>query len=176
MRRISLFACAVIGASLVAGQPVRAQDHMPQGHGQGKAQGIEVAHGWARATPGSARAGAAYVTIHNLGDRKDRLTGAETPVAARAQLHRHVMEGTVMRMRHVEGGIAIAPGKEIAFKPGGYHIMLMGLKKPLKEGETFPLTLIFEHAGRKTAEIDVRGIAAMGPGNGQDHGEGHGGH
>ena len=175
MTRFHTFACAAFGMALVAAAPAPAQNAGMHGHSHAGPKGVEVAHGWARASAGPARAGAAYVTVHKGGAAADRLTGAESPVARKAMLHSHAMDGQIMRMRHVEE-IDVPAGKEIVFRPGGYHIMLMGLKSPLKEGETFPLTLVFEKAGKKTLEIAVRGIAAMGPGASHDHSgqEGHG--
>lgn len=171
MTRMKTLARAAACAALIAAAPAAAQTHGNHGHDTAHMTGMHVAHGWARATPGVARTGAAYVTLHNRGDAEDRLTAAETPVAARAAIHTHIMDGSVMKMREVEGGVVVAPGKEVVFKPGGLHVMLMGLKAPLKEGDKFPLTLTFEKAGKRTVEIAVRGVGAMAPGGG--HGSGH---
>jgi copper(I)-binding protein len=126
--------------------------------------GISVGQPWARATIGQTTSGAAYLTLDTAGAEPDHLVGVETPVAERADLHGHTMEGDVMKMRPVER-IEVAPGSPTVLQPGGLHIMLFGLKAPLREGETFPATLIFEKAGRIEIEVRVQGIAASGPGS-----------
>jgi periplasmic copper chaperone A len=178
MTRFASFACAAVAAALfVSTAPAGAQHYAPLNHGaHGTAAGIEIADGWARASAGQARAGAAYMSLRNTGDAEDRLTGAETPAASRTEIHTHIKDGTIMRMREVEGGIVLPPGKTVTLEPGGLHVMLIGLTQPLQEGETFPLTLKFEKAGDKTVEIAVRGVAAGTPHKpAHGHGGGHGG-
>ena len=128
---------------------------------------------WARATIGQVKTGAAYLTVVNHGAAGDRLLAVSTPVAPRAELHGHTMEDGVMKMRPVEA-IEVAPMQPTALKPGGYHVMLMGLEAPLVEGQAFPLTLTFETAGSLEVEVQVQGIAAMEPAEGE--GAEHGGH
>lgn len=123
---------------------------------------LTIDHPWARASAGAASAGAAYMQIGTRGAAADRLVGATTPVAGKAQLHTHVVEGDVMRMRPVDA-IAIEPGKPTELKPGGLHVMLIDLKAPLKEDASFPLTLTFANAGSLTVEVAVLSIAAAGP-------------
>ncbi len=152
---------AAICAALVAGAvgPVRAEspmDHQP------KAQGVVIEGPWARATPGRSGNGAAYFRVTNHGKAADRLVAAASPAARRAELHTHIKEGGVMRMRKV-AGVDLAPGASAAFEPGGHHVMLMGLKAPLKLGARFPLTLRFEKAGDIDVTVTVMGIGAMGP-------------
>ncbi len=117
------------------------------------ASGITVEHPWARASAGEATTGAVYLTVTDNG-RPDRLTGASTPAAAEAGLHESSEDNGVMKMRPLDG-IALDPGKPVAFKPNGYHVMLTGLKAPLHAGDTFPLTLTFEHAKPVTVEVKV---------------------
>ena len=95
------------------------------------------------------------MTIANDGSRAERLTAAHADIAAKTMLHKTVMDGNVMKMMHVKDGIVIPGEDSVELKPGSYHIMLMGLKAPLKEGSTFPLTLTFEHAGSVTVEVKV---------------------
>ena len=102
--------------------------------------------------------GATYATITS--PAQDRLVGTETPAAARAELHTMTMDGTVVRMRPVEGGIALPAGQPVALAPGGLHIMLMDLKAPLQAGQSFPLTLRFEHAPAQTVTVTVEPIGA----------------
>ncbi|MFO1154694.1 MAG: copper chaperone PCu(A)C [Rhodospirillales bacterium] len=123
---------------------------------------LQITHPWARASAGAATAGAAYMQISTRGTAADQLVAASTPVAGKAELHTHVTEGDIMRMRPVDS-IAIAPGQPTELKPGGLHVMLLDLKAPLKEGESFPLTLNFAHAGTITVEVAVGSVAAGGP-------------
>lgn len=120
----------------------------------------QVTDAWARATPAKAANGAAYLTIESA--TPDRLTGASTPVAGRAELHQMTMQGNVMRMRQI-AGIDLPAGQPVTLKPGGLHFMLLGLKQPLKKGDKFPLTLDFAKAGARTVEVSVAGAGAMGP-------------
>jgi copper(I)-binding protein len=73
------------------------------------------------------------------------------------------MSDGVMKMRPVEGGLAIEPGKTVKLAPGGYHLMMMDLKNPLKQGEKLPITLQFEKAGKVAVTLDVEGVGAKGP-------------
>ena len=125
---------------------------------------LTIRQPWARASAGPAKAGAAYLAIVNEGASADRLTAAETPAARKAALHDHEMDGQgVMRMRPVEA-IEVAPGETAVLKPGGLHVMLMGLAAPLKQGESFPLVLTFERAGSIEVEVRTGPAGAMGPG------------
>ena len=117
---------------------------------------------WARASIGSAKAGAAYLTIVNKGDEVDRLLSVETPAAKVAQLHTNLMKDGIMKMRRVQA-VEIASGEPVVLRPGGLHIMLMGLKAPLQEGETFPLVLTFENAGPIEIPVKVEAPTAMEP-------------
>jgi len=116
---------------------------------------------WTRATAGGGTTGAAYLTL-TAHDQGDRLTGASTPVADMAELHQSSEDHGVMRMRPVEG-LALEPGKPVALSPGGMHLMLMGLKQPLKQGASFPLTLTFEHAPPVTVQVPVKAAGAARP-------------
>lgn len=132
-------------------------------HGVAAAQPATVAvtEAWSRATTGAAQTAAIYVTV--TASEPDRLTGAATPVAAMAELHQSRMEGGVMEMRAVPGGLPVAPGTPIHMAPGGYHLMLMGLKQPLTIGDHIPVTLTFEHAGAVTTDAVVAGPGASAP-------------
>lgn len=125
-----------------------------------QAPGIEVSAPWARPTAGAAKTGAAYLTIENRGAAADRLVAAAAPVADTVEIHTVVKDGDVMRMRPVQA-VEIAAGATQKLQPGGFHIMLIGLKAPLKAGERFPLDLTFEKAGRRTVEVAI-GTAAAG--------------
>jgi len=151
---------ALAAAFLLAAAPALAQ--------------IEVSEPWSRATPPRAPNGAAYMTLDNRGTEPDRLVAAESPAAERVEIHAHLMEGGIARMREVEA-IEVTPGSATVLQPGGLHVMLMGLRAPLAEGATLPLTLVFERAGRIEVEARVLGLGAGGPGAGHG-GHGHGGH
>lgn len=124
------------------------------------AQTVEVRDAWARATPGKAEIGAVYLTLESPVD--DRLTGLSTPVAAIAQLHTITMEGGVMKMNRLSA-LDLPAGKPVRIEPGGTHIMLIGLTDQLRPGQSFPLTLVFEKAGKHEVTVSVEKIGAMGP-------------
>lgn len=123
------------------------------------AGGVAAVEPWSRATPGGARVGAGYLVIENTGPAPDRFVGAETELSDKVELHETRVAEGVARMLPV-AGIAIPPGGRIEMKPGGYHLMLTGLKRPLKEGERFSGTLVFEKAGRVPVSFAVRGLGA----------------
>lgn len=125
---------------------------------------VEVSNAWARASAGMAGAGAAFMAIHNPNTHDHALVEAATDVAKRIELHTHTMVDGVMQMRQVEGGINIPAGETVMLQPGGFHVMLMGLNAPLKEGESFPLTLTFTGGRTLTVTVDVLAPGAMGPG------------
>lgn len=116
---------------------------------------LELGHPWSRAMPETSTTGAAYLSIKNTGKETDTLLSASTPRADKAELHVHLNDNGVMRMRELSAGVDIAAGSEVKFAPGSYHIMLMGLKQPLKAGEHFPLTLKFAKAGTITVDVVV---------------------
>ena len=124
--------------------------------GETKAGDLVVVDPWARATIGSQKVGAAYVTIRNRGAAADRLVGVRTGVAENAALHTSTVtaEG-VAEMRPVDS-VEIPPGGEAKLAPRGTHIMLMGLKSPLVAGRSFPLTLEFERAGAVEVEAKIQ--------------------
>jgi copper(I)-binding protein len=120
---------------------------------------VEVTDAWARATPGKAENGAAYLTIAS--PTPDRLTGLATPVAKAAELHmEETVAGGVMRMRPLTG-VDLAAGQKIAMKPGAMHVMLVGLKAPLRPGQSFPMTLYFEKAGSREVTVTVEKAGAI---------------
>jgi periplasmic copper chaperone A len=127
---------------------------------------LEIGNAWARATPGKAETGAAYLTIQS--PAADKLVAASSPVAKKAELHTMSMSGMVMKMRPL-ASIDIPAGQPVTLAPGGLHIMLVGLAKPLKVGQTFPLTLTFEKAGSRTVDVAVEKVGAMGPGQAPQH-------
>lgn len=153
MNRRHLFALAA-GLSLAAAVPAVAQS--------AKAGAISIQRPWVRPTPPGAPTGGGYVTLVNSGSQPDRLLGGSTPVAARLEVHEMSMDGSIMRMRKLENGLALAPGKTVELKPGGLHLMLIGLKRPLKPGERVPVTLKFERAGEVAVTFMVQTPPAAG--------------
>ncbi len=121
---------------------------------------LTISHAWARAAMNGAN-GAAYVTVTNAGTEGDRLVAAASPVAAKVELHVHLMEDGVMKMRPVDG-IDIGPGAAVEFHPGGYHVMLLGLTGPLTAGTSFPMTLTFAKAGAVAVTVEVKGMGMDG--------------
>ncbi len=122
---------------------------------------IAVTQPWSRAA-GANGTGAGFLTIRNGGDQPDRLLSAASPIARSVELHSHVREGDVMRMRPVEG-IPVPPGATVTLRPGGLHVMLIGLKEPLNQGGEVPLTLRFERAGEVQVMLHVGAAGARGP-------------
>jgi copper(I)-binding protein len=162
------FLSIVFAVSLLsqAGTVALAQTSHGQMSAEHKMGDIKVTSAWARASAKMARAGAAYVTLENAGGTPDTLLSASAPVADKVELHTHIKDGDIMKMREVES-IEVGPHAKVALKPGGLHVMLIGLKKPLEKGSRFPLTLDFEKAGKMTVEVTVEGPGAMGPDGGQ---------
>ena len=116
--------------------------------------GVAVSGAWTR--PAAAgQNGAGYLTIVNTGPDAQTLQSASSPLAASVGLHQSVMAGGIMSMRALRGGLVIAPGQSVTFKPGGYHLMLTDLKRPLKAGARAPVELDFAPAGKVTVELVV---------------------
>ncbi|MCW9033940.1 MAG: copper chaperone PCu(A)C [Rhodospirillales bacterium] len=133
------------------------------------AGGIEVSDAWARASAKMAKAGAAFLTIKSTGGA-DRLIAAKAGVSKKVELHTHIKEGDIMKMRRIEGGIEVPAGGMAMLKPGGHHVMFMGLSAPFNEGTMFPLTLVFEKAGEIQTKVMVKKPGAMG-GMKMEHGK-----
>ena len=136
---------------------------------------VSVTDPFSRASAPTAKAGAAFLTV-KIDAGNDKLLGGSSPVAEKVELHTHLMEDGIARMRPVDGGIDVAAGSPVELKPGGLHLMLIGLKAPLKQGDSFPLTLNFEKAGAVTVMVPVQGPGAKAPGAGQGGHDDHAGH
>jgi periplasmic copper chaperone A len=124
-----------------------------------KAADIRIVDGWARATPPAAPTGAIYFTVVNAGPA-DRLVGASTPAAERAEIHEMATTNMVMTMRQMKDGAVVPAKGSLTLAPGGVHVMLMRLKAPLKVGDTVPLTLRFQRAGEVKLTLPVKAAAA----------------
>ena len=123
---------------------------------------IEVSDAWARASAGRAGAGAAYFEVRNHDAKSDSLVSAKTDVSRTASLHAHIMKDDIMRMVRVDG-LEVPAGGRATLRPGGHHVMLMGLAQPLMRGHSFPLSLTFEKAGTVNVEVVIMGPGARGP-------------
>ncbi len=133
-----------------------------------KAGDLVISQAWSRATPNGAKVGTGYLTIENKGTSADKLVGVTGDVSPKIEVHEMSMNNGVMKMRPVEGGLTIDPGKTVKLAPNGYHLMIMDLKSPLKQGDKLPLTLQFEKAGKVAVTLDVQGVGAKGPGGSSD--------
>jgi copper(I)-binding protein len=142
---------AAMGSAIVA--PAAAHDF--------KVASLTLQHPWTRATAG--KVGAGFVTIVNPGKTADQLVSATSLAANRVEIHTMTMDGGIMRMRPLPDGIAIPAGTTASLKPGGNHIMLIGLKAPLVEGTMVPLTLNFMHAGAVKVQLKVEAAGAAEP-------------
>lgn len=148
------FRSLLVIAACVAGSAAHAQEY--------KLDHLRIEHPYARPTVPSQRAGAAYLTIENDGKTTDKLIAISSPIAKSVEMHTMKMDGNVMKMREVQD-VEVKPASKVDMTPGhGYHLMLMGLNKPLKVGDTFPMTLTFEKAGKTEVSVPVQNDAAGG--------------
>ncbi|CAK0764602.1 periplasmic copper chaperone A [Azospirillaceae bacterium] len=123
---------------------------------EAKVGAIVIKNPWSRETAASMSTAVAYMILQNEGKDADRLLSGATPVADRVEIHTHVDDNGVMKMRQIPN-VELAPGSVTTFAPGGLHVMLFGVKAPLKKGVNFPLTLTFEKAGAVTLDVAVQG-------------------
>lgn len=175
----NLFRAAVAAGLLAGAAPLAAlADENAHEHMHVDLGDFVIHDPYARASGAGARAGAVFMGIENQSGRDDRLVGAETDAAAVTQLHTHeISDDGVARMRHVPEGFALPDGEILWLERGGRHIMLMGLSRPLENGDSVHLVLRFERAGEFSLDVPVRNDAAAGHEHmqhGHDHGHGHG--
>jgi hypothetical protein len=124
---------------------------------------IEVSRAWSRATPSGAPVGVGYLVLANRGAEADRLIGGSTEIADRIEVHEMRMDNGVMKMRELPGGLEVKSGETVELKPGGNHLMLVGLKRGVKEGERFKAQLEFARSGKAEVEFVVQGMGATSP-------------
>jgi len=124
---------------------------------------LEVSHPWTRATPPTAQAGGGFLTVTNKGTTSDRLVAVRSSASDKVEIHEMKMDGNVMRMRELEKGLEIPAGATVMLKPGGFHIMFMGLKAPFAKDAKVPVTLVFEKAGNLDIALDVEALGASAP-------------
>jgi copper(I)-binding protein len=149
MRRIVFLFAAAFGFAVTAASAA-----------EYKAGSLDISDPWSRATPKGSSVAAGYMTIKNNGSTPDRLVSGSSDVASKFEVHEMKMEGGVAKMRPVKGGLEIKPGETVELKPGSFHVMFGGLKKPLSAGDHFKATLEFEKAGSVSIDYDVRAIGA----------------
>jgi copper(I)-binding protein len=153
-----------------------------------KSETLSISHPWSRATAPNQKVGAVFMEIKTRNGEADRLVGGSSPDAEKVEIHNHIMDSGVMRMRRIDGVDIPAEGS-VELAPGGFHVMLLGLKAPLLEETVIPLTLIFEKAGAVEIEAVVEAAGARGASGtsmkhdgmkmdmkdgGMKHGSGHG--
>lgn len=147
------FLVALVGAAFAL--PAIAHDY--------KVGALEISHPWTRATAPTAKAGGGYLVITNKGTTPDRLVAAQSTASQKVEIHEMKMDGNVMRMRELAGGLEIPPGGSVMLKPGGYHIMFMELKAPLAKDTKVPVTLVFEKAGKIDVDFAVQAAGSGEP-------------
>jgi copper(I)-binding protein len=152
-----LFVASLIGAVAFPALAPTAQAH------DYKLGTLQIDRPWTRATPGGAQAGSGYMKMVNTGGTPDRLVSARSPAADKVEIHEMKMEGSIMRMRELEKGLELPAGGTVELRPGGYHLMFMGLRAPFAAKTRVPLTLVFEKAGTIDVELDVEAMGAAQP-------------
>ncbi len=140
-----------------------------------KAGDLKIDHPWSRPTFGELKITAGYMSIANNGSEPDILKSASADIAGKVEIHESLVEDGKAIMRALPDGITIPPGGVAELKPQGMHIMIMGLKQPLKEGEKFPMTLNFERAGAVVVDVKIETGTDKEKSSGHDH-SGHSGH
>jgi hypothetical protein len=150
MRPVGFFFIAAVGWAVSAASA-----------GEYKAGSLEISDPWSRATPKGSSVAAGYMTIKNSGSTPDRLLSGSSDVAPKFEVHEMKMEGGIAKMRPVKGGLEIKPGETVELKPGSFHLMFVGLKKPLSAGDQFKATLVFEKAGSVNVDYDVRAMGSQ---------------
>ena len=151
MRNIKLVCLSVF--LMLPGLPLAIAQIEPQ---------IAVSQPWARASILSSRPGVAYITLRNNANAKDRLLGVTSPWAEKVMIHSTTSKDGVMRMQAVKD-LVIDPSQVIKMKPAGMHLMLTGLRQPLRKGEHLPIVLQFQNAGQVRVAVPILSIASLGP-------------
>jgi copper(I)-binding protein len=165
-RLVLSFAVATLGLIAIPSITIAQTktDHGGQGAMAGSATfklgDLTVTSPWTRATPGGAKIAGGYLKITNNGTSADRFVGAKSDATDHVEIHEMSMSDGVMKMRPLPNGLAIKPGETVELKSGGYHLMFMDLKQPLKPGDSFKATLQFEKAGSLDVNFSVRALGA----------------
>jgi periplasmic copper chaperone A len=147
---------ALFALSLLPVNQVHADDY--------KVGSIQITQPWARATPKGASSAAAYMTVTNSGTTAQHLNCVSSDAAAECQIHEMTMDGGVMKMRPLQGGLEVKPGETVTLKPGGFHVMLVGLKRPLQAGKSLDATLKVDSGSTVQVAFPIAAIGAQAPG------------
>lgn len=150
-----------------------ADGHKHSEHAEHTGHALKVENAWARATIGNSKNSAAYLKLENEGKKEITIVSAKSDVSARTELHTHINDNGVMKMRRLETGLKVPADGETVLQPGGKHIMLMGLKKPLAQGDHFKIELMTASGKRLDVKVIVQKKA---PAGGAHHHSGHKGH
>lgn len=153
MRKIALTPLAV-AAVLALTAPALAGDD--------KVGAVTIGNPWTRPAMAGMN-GVGFMTIANAGAKPVKLVSAESPLAGKVEIHRSAMANGVMTMRRQDEGVTIPAGSSVAFAPGGYHLMLLGLNRPLAQGQKAPITLVFDNGRRAAIELTVQSAAHPAP-------------
>lgn len=162
--RLAADAAPVILAQHAHGAPSAAQGRASQT----RIGPLLIEAPWTRATPGGAKVAGGFMRITNTGAEPDRLVGGSFPLAGRFEVHEMAVTNGVMTMRELAAGLEIAPGRTVELKPGGYHVMFMDLREPVRAGAPIRGTLVFARAGTVEIEYQVAPVGARAPG-GHNH-------
>ena len=186
MSNISVFRAAALAAVLTIGgfaaAPATAGSHekMMMEGGSANVGNLQLTGAWTRATPPAARAGGGYLMIKNTGSESDFLMAGSADFAKRVEIHEMAVVDDVMKMRHLADGLEVPAGKTVMLKPGGYHVMFMGLTEGLKQGAMVDVKLVFKKAGEVTVKMPVSAVGAKSlsgkSGAAMDHSKMHHGH
>src|ERR1700709_1335139 len=172
----SCLGIATVVLGLIAIPALRFAQMQKDRSGQGAMSGVAtfklgdltVTSPWTRATPGGAKIAGGYLKITNNGTSADRFVGAKSEATDHVEIHEMSMSDGIMRMRPSPDGLEIKPGETVELKSGGYHLMFMDLKQPLKQGDSFKATLQFEKAGSLDVNFNVNALGAT-SGNAPQH-------
>jgi periplasmic copper chaperone A len=149
---VKLFSIAFAALCMASG--------LASGHNY-RLDGLTIDHPFARATPPGAKSGGAFLVVDNGGSAPDRLLRATSPAAGAVELHQMAMDNGIMKMRAL-AAMDVPSGGRLELKPGGFHLMMVDIKQPLKAGDQVPLTLIFEKAGSIDVVLEVESMGAAG--------------
>jgi len=154
---------AVLGALVLLVQPLAAHEF--------KAGELAIGHPWTRATPTGANVAGGYLKVTNGGKTADKLIGATAEGVEAVEIHEMAVVDNIMTMRQVKDGVEIKPGETVELKPASFHMMMIGLKEPFKEGKMIKGTLKFEHAGTVAIEFKVEAMGSQESKGEHNHGE-----
>jgi periplasmic copper chaperone A len=164
--RLRSAAMGLLVVSLWGGSVAVAHDY--------QAGDLKIHHPWSRVTPDGARAAGGFMTITNTGKVADKLVGGTFVLSDKFEVHEMSMTDGVMKMRQLDRGLEIKPGETVELKPGSFHVMMIGLKQPMKDGDKIKGTLVFERAGTIEVDYKIEPLGTRSSGGGDHDHSGHG--